>query len=96
MFERPAGLEPALVGTALHIGPANDERVLLVFKDENSPDVLVDDMVREFPYQSARVLLPLFALLLLATAGIVWRAGRAHRFSRHPPWHARRRAACPW
>ena len=109
LFERPAGLDPALVdalsgqrliapdgedrlasirfftlaldekrivGAALHTGLDNNERVILVFKDENGPDVLVDDIVRDFPYQSAQVLLPLFALLLLASSWIVWRRMR--------------------
>ena len=65
-----------IVGAALHTGPDDGERVILVFKDENGPDVLVDDIVRDFPYQSARVLLPLFALLLLTGSWIVWRRMR--------------------
>jgi signal transduction histidine kinase len=64
--------EKRIVGAALHTGPDNDGRVVLVFKDENAPDVLADDIVREFPVQAARVLLPLLALLLLAIAGIIW------------------------
>jgi signal transduction histidine kinase len=68
--------EKRIVGAALHTGADNDERVILVFKDENAPDVLVDDIVRDFPYRSARVLLPLFALLLIASAAILWRRMR--------------------
>jgi signal transduction histidine kinase len=68
--------EKGIVGAALHTGPDNNERVILVFRDENAPDVLVDDIVRDFPYQSARVLLPLFALLLIAGSWIVWRRMR--------------------
>jgi signal transduction histidine kinase len=64
--------EKRIVGAALHTGPDSNERVIVVFKDENGPDVLVDDIVGDFPYQSARVLLPLFALLLLAGGWIVW------------------------
>ncbi len=62
-----------IVGAALHTGSGDDERVIEVVMDENAPDVLIDDIVRDFPYQSARMLLPLFALLLLTGTWIVWR-----------------------
>ncbi len=62
-----------IVGAVLHTGSGDNERVIEVFTDKNTPDVLIDDIVRDFPYQIARVLLPLFALLLLAGTWIVWR-----------------------
>jgi voltage-gated potassium channel len=33
-----------IIGAALHTGADNDERLILVFKDENGPDALVDDI----------------------------------------------------
>ena len=68
--------EKRIVGAALHTGPDNGERVIEVFKDENAPDVLVDDIVREFPYRSMQVVFPVFALLLIAAGGIIWRRTR--------------------
>jgi signal transduction histidine kinase len=59
-------------GAALHIGANADARVIEVFKDESSPDVLIDDIVREFPYRSTRMLLPLFGLLLFGSGCLIW------------------------
>jgi signal transduction histidine kinase len=105
VYERPKGLEPALIaalaseslgpaeqprqvgairffqlayhyrlvdGAVLHAGSGDDARSVTVFKDESSPDVLIDDIVREFPYRSTRMLLPLFALLLFGSGCIIW------------------------
>jgi signal transduction histidine kinase len=44
-----------------------------VFKDENAPDVLVDDVVREFPYRRGWVQLTVLGLLVIATIVIVRR-----------------------
>jgi hypothetical protein len=41
--------EQHIIGAALQTGSAGARRVIEVFKDENAPDVLVDDMIREFP-----------------------------------------------
>jgi hypothetical protein len=59
-------------GAVLQTGTGGDATTVEVYKDESSPDVLVDGIVREFPYRSARVLLPLFALLLFGSGCIVW------------------------
>ena len=65
-----------IVGAVLHTGSGDNERIIEVFTDKNTPDALIDDIVREFPHQIARVLLPLFGLLLLAGTWIVWRRMR--------------------
>ena len=65
--------ESRIIGAALRTGTGRDTRLIEVFKDENAPDVLVDDVVREFPYRRARVQLPLLGLLVLVTAWIVRR-----------------------
>jgi two-component system sensor histidine kinase TctE len=68
--------EKHLVGGVLRIGAGDEERVIEVFKDQNAPDALIDDAVRSFPTQSIRVLLPLFALLMMTGTWIVWRRMR--------------------
>ena len=66
--------ERRIVGKGLLTGSGDDERVIEVFKDEDAPDVLIDNS--GFPYQSAWVLLPLFALTLLIGSWIAWRRMR--------------------
>ena len=68
--------EQQIVGAALRTRPEEDERLILVFKDEQALDVLVNDVVRDFPFQSLRLILPLFAWLLLAGGLSVWRRTR--------------------
>ena len=68
--------EKQIVGAALHTGSDADARVIEVFKDEHAADVLIADIVHNFPYRSARVLLPLLALLLLASILIIRRRTR--------------------
>jgi len=68
--------ERQIVGKALLTGSGDDERVIEVFKDETAPDLLIDKIVRGFSYRSARVLLPLFALVLLTGSWIAWRRMR--------------------
>jgi signal transduction histidine kinase len=63
-------------GAALHTGSGAEDRVIEVFRYENAPGVLIDDMVRQFPYRSLLVLLPVFGLLLLAGRWILWRRMR--------------------
>src|SRR5207237_4943590 len=65
-----------IIGAALHTGSGGDERLIEVFKDESAPDVLIGEIVREFPFRSMRVMLPLLALLLLAGGAIVHRRMR--------------------
>jgi signal transduction histidine kinase len=65
--------EQALVATSLRVHAATGDRIIMVFKDENAPDVLVDDVVREFPRRAVRVLVPLFAALLIGGGWLVWR-----------------------
>jgi len=65
-----------IIGAALNSGSGDAERTIVVFKDENAPDVLIDDIVRAFPYRSLEVLMPAFGLLLLAGIWIVRRRTR--------------------
>jgi signal transduction histidine kinase len=66
--------EERIIGAAL--AARSGGRVIVVFKDENAPDVLVDDVVREFPYRSIAVLVPVFAGLLVGGWWIVRRRTR--------------------
>ena len=68
--------EQRIVGAALRTRPEENERLILVFKDEQALDVLVDDVLRDFPFQSLRLILPLLAWLLLAGGLSVWRRTR--------------------
>jgi signal transduction histidine kinase len=68
--------EQRIVGAALRTRPEENERLILVFKDEQALDLLIDDVVRDFPFQSLRIILPLFAWLLLAGGLSVWRRTR--------------------
>jgi signal transduction histidine kinase len=74
-FAVPLG-EQQIIAAALLVGSGDGQRVIIVFKDENAPDVLVDDVVRQFPSRAIEVLAPIFAMLLLAGAYIVWRRTR--------------------
>jgi signal transduction histidine kinase len=71
-FRLPLGGQQ-IIGAVLRAGSGPDERSIEVFKDVGAPDVLIDDVVREFPLRSLSVLLPVFGLLLLAGGIIVWR-----------------------
>lgn len=62
-----------LVGAALHAGSGPDARAIVVFKDENAPDVLINEVLSDFPYSSLVVILPLLLALLAAGAVIVRR-----------------------
>jgi signal transduction histidine kinase len=65
-----------LIGASLRVRADSGDRIIIVFKDENAPDVLVDDVVREFPYRSLQVMVPLLVLLLLGGGLIIWRRTR--------------------
>lgn len=65
--------EQALIAASLRVRAGTGDRIIIVFKDENAPDVLVDDVVREFPRRAVQVLVPLFAVLLIAGGWLVWR-----------------------
>ena len=71
-FELEVG-DSRIIGAARLTGTDPDTRMIEVFKDKNAPDVLVDDVVREFPYRRAWVQLSLLGLLALVTAWIVRR-----------------------
>lgn len=65
--------EQQIIGAALRSGSGAEERVIEVFKDENAPDVLLDDIVREFPWRRAHLLVPVFGLLAIVAAWIIRR-----------------------
>lgn len=57
--------------------PAGGERIIPFLENENAPDGLVDDVLREFPWHRAWVQISLTAALLLAGAWLLWRRTRA-------------------
>ena len=65
-----------VVGATLRRGSGDDEQLVAVFKNERAADVLIDEIIRDFPYRGAGVLLPLFIALLLGGGWIVWRRMR--------------------
>jgi signal transduction histidine kinase len=68
--------ESRIIGVSLRVPIGAEERFIQVFKDEAAPDVLIDEVIDEFPYRSVRVLLPIFGMLLLSGAFVVWRRTR--------------------
>jgi two-component system, OmpR family, sensor histidine kinase TctE len=65
-----------IIGATLRAGAGREAVFVTVFKDESAPDVLVDDVVREFPYRSLQVIVPIFALLLLGGGWVIWHRTR--------------------
>jgi signal transduction histidine kinase len=68
--------EQQIIGASLRTGPEHGDRMILVFKDQQALDILGNDVVRDFPFQSLPIILPLFAWLLLAGVLSVWRRTR--------------------
>ncbi|MGE5268760.1 MAG: histidine kinase dimerization/phospho-acceptor domain-containing protein [Thiohalocapsa sp.] len=65
-----------IIGAVLHSSTPGRSWIIIVFKDEHAPDVLVDDVIRDFPYRSAQVLGIVFTLLLVGGGLIIRRRMR--------------------